>query len=426
MSDTASVLLREEGSLVEVPINHYESALIEEQVADKWQDILDLIVQIFNVPSALIMRIRDREIEVFEKSSNVDNPYEKNEKTELNLGLYCETAIGRDAMLEVVDSLSLSSWKDNPDVKLNMISYLGYPVKWPDGSFFGTLCVLDTCPREFESSYKELLNQFKYTLEKDLSLLTRTDELKRSLDMQEKYHDRVLELESRNISSRLVAEFAHEINTPLGIAITTATYMESQCRALSEKPGANKLDEALELLNRNLTNAARIVSSYRKAATDGKRGVREVFSLAEYIDSVFLIMKPELKRKDVSFHIEGDRNLKVDSFPGLIVQVLANLINNSIRHGFKKSEAHAITVYFERKDHVVRILYRDNGSGIPAEYAREIFNAYYRLDEKDEGSGLGLSITREIVEKSLGGTITCKGGSSGGAEFLIEIPRGEI
>ena len=71
-------------------------------------------------------------------------------------------------MLQVEDSLSDEKWKDNPDMKLNMISYLGFPLHWPDGAVFGTICALDSKPRFHTSKYQRLMNTFKQTIEADL------------------------------------------------------------------------------------------------------------------------------------------------------------------------------------------------------------------------------------------------------------------
>lgn len=109
--------------------------MIEQSVVEKWQDILDMITDILAVPSGLIMRLHANEIEVFAKSRNIENPYEVNEKASLGLGLYCETVIGTDQRLLVPDALDDKIWCDNPDVELDMIHYLGLPLKWPNGDF---------------------------------------------------------------------------------------------------------------------------------------------------------------------------------------------------------------------------------------------------------------------------------------------------
>jgi GAF domain-containing protein len=69
--------------------------------------------------------------------------------------------------LMVPNALEDADWKDNPDVKLNMINYLGVPLVWPDNTIFGTMCVLDSRTRHYTVAYQELLWQLKDLIESD-------------------------------------------------------------------------------------------------------------------------------------------------------------------------------------------------------------------------------------------------------------------
>ncbi|WP_051284096.1 GAF domain-containing protein [Desulforegula conservatrix] len=117
---------------------------IPKAVFEKWQNIVSLISVLINVPATLIMRIVESDITVFASNHNKHNPYHIGEKEHLSgSGLYCETVIKTKSGLLVPNALNDEKWKNNPDVKHNMISYLGYPVLYPDGTPFGTICVLD-------------------------------------------------------------------------------------------------------------------------------------------------------------------------------------------------------------------------------------------------------------------------------------------
>jgi GAF domain-containing protein len=90
----------------------------------------------------------------------------------LNTGLYCETVMKTRQPLLVPDALVEEEWKSNPDIKLGMISYLGFPIAWPDGHIFGTICVLDNKRNEYSEPYRKLLLQFREVLQADLRWLT--------------------------------------------------------------------------------------------------------------------------------------------------------------------------------------------------------------------------------------------------------------
>jgi formate hydrogenlyase transcriptional activator len=105
-------------------------------------------------------------------SESKGNPYKQDEVSSLNTGLYCETVMKTRQSLLVPDALQEEEWKSNPDIKLGMISYLGFPIAWPDGNIFGTICVLDNKKNEYSEPYRKLLLQFREVLQEDLRWLT--------------------------------------------------------------------------------------------------------------------------------------------------------------------------------------------------------------------------------------------------------------
>jgi diguanylate cyclase (GGDEF)-like protein len=165
------VFLREDAKAIEVAITDKLKPDIDKYLQEKWQKIINLLADFFNVPAALIMRITQHDMEVFLKSQNDDNPYPKNGKDHLMHGLYCETVIGRDNALLIKNALESEVWKSNPDVSLNMIAYYGLPLKWNDGTFFGTICTLDDKENDYDTKYRELLLTFKDIIEYDLFLI---------------------------------------------------------------------------------------------------------------------------------------------------------------------------------------------------------------------------------------------------------------
>ena len=114
---------------------------VPSEIVHKWQEIVNVVAEIVHVPSALVMRVEPPNIKVLVASESSGNPYERDEAASLNTGLYCETVMRTRESLLVPDALADEAWRSNPDVPLGMISYLGFPILWPDGEVFGTLCV---------------------------------------------------------------------------------------------------------------------------------------------------------------------------------------------------------------------------------------------------------------------------------------------
>ena len=154
---------------------------VPSEIVEKWQEIVDIIAEIVHVPSALVMKVEPPNIKVFVSSESNGNPYERDELAPLNTGLYCETVMKTRQSLLVLDALRDEEWKSNPDIKLGMISYLGFPVTWPDGQIFGTICVLDKKGNSYSELYRKFVLQCRDVLEADLSALARlSGELTRS------------------------------------------------------------------------------------------------------------------------------------------------------------------------------------------------------------------------------------------------------
>ena len=110
-----------------------EELKISSSILKRWQNTVDIIAELADIPAALIMRIIDDKIEVFMSSDSEGNPYHPGDKEYLNdSGLYCETVIKTKQKLLISNALEDEKWRNNPDVKLNMISYLGFPYPSPE------------------------------------------------------------------------------------------------------------------------------------------------------------------------------------------------------------------------------------------------------------------------------------------------------
>lgn len=123
------------------------------------------------------MKLNKENIEVFLSSNSIGNPYKVGSKEHFeNSGLYCETVIKTNNMLIVPNALEDPAWSNNPDVKLNMISYLGFPILYPDKRPFGTICALDNKTNPFSTEYINLLEKFRNYIQNSLKLISQNEE----------------------------------------------------------------------------------------------------------------------------------------------------------------------------------------------------------------------------------------------------------
>ncbi|SDL44293.1 GAF domain-containing protein [Halarsenatibacter silvermanii] len=146
---------------------------ISDELLSKWQNIINIIADLTGVSAGLIMKITPDSMEVFLKSQNKNNPYKAGDSETLGHGLYCETVISQNKELFIKKALEHEAWQDNPDIDLNMISYYGLPLNWPDGESFGTICILDNESMDLDQSSKKLMKKFKNVIEDDLDFLSK-------------------------------------------------------------------------------------------------------------------------------------------------------------------------------------------------------------------------------------------------------------
>ena len=155
-----------------IKINGVDELEISDALLKEWQSIVDLIARIAKVRAALIMRLQDQEIEVFVASKNGNHPYKPgNKECFSNSGLYCERVIKEGKMLLVPNASKSEEWKHNPDMKYRMKFYMGFPIRWPNGRFFGTICMLDDKENHFSQDMQDFMEKMRNLIEAYLNLL---------------------------------------------------------------------------------------------------------------------------------------------------------------------------------------------------------------------------------------------------------------
>ena len=185
---------------------------ISKETIAKWQRIVNLIARVANVPASLVMRTHEPYHSVFVSSFSDGNPYTPGCRFTLNEKLYCYGVLRNDGELTVEDATCDPEWVDNDDMEHGMRFYIGYPLKWPDGSIFGTICVLDTRRNKRALLFREGLQEFARVIEADLELLTEIDrraaletELQATLDqLEQRVADRTADLEDANAALRVL------------------------------------------------------------------------------------------------------------------------------------------------------------------------------------------------------------------------------
>ena len=280
---------------------------------------------------------------------------------------------------------------------------------------------------DLKSAFKEL-KTYKEQLE--VIVEERTQELTES-------QNKLNEAEKMAALGRLVAGLAHEINTPIGVAMTASSHINEQNKKVKKsvvdatltKPQLesylDQLDESANLVNANLFRAAELIADFKKVSVMTSHERKSTFNIAEVIENTLQTLQPVLTENNIELSVV--MNCKSDMYrdPANLIQTLNNLVLNSIHHGFEGSEdGNAIEVNVNEKCNKLIILYRDNGSGISAKVKQHIFEPFYTTKRNNGGTGLGMHIVYNMVTQGLGGEIEI-GSPARGAEFKLTIPLGD-
>lgn len=233
----------------------------------------------------------------------------------------------------------------------------------------------------------------------------------------------------------MVAGVSHEIGTPLGNSLVATTTLRARAQELDAEIAQGSLRrsslerflahcaEATRILESSLNRASGLLKSFKQVAVDEASGGRREFGLAEVVADVVLTMSPTLKRPPVEVAIEVPEDIRMDSFPGALSQVLANLIQNAALHGLEGAARGRVRVDGAARGERVVLRVADDGRGIPPEVIDRVFDRFFTTRAGKGGSGLGLHICRELVTGILGGTISVQSQSGAGATFTVELPR---
>jgi len=235
---------------------------------------------------------------------------------------------------------------------------------------------------------------------------------------------------------QLVAGVAHEINTPVGVALTASSYLGDRSRQIEQQLQADRMrrsdldsflsqtQEASRMIESNLARAAELVRNFKQVSVDRSSDDRRRFDLAASLTAVVDSLRLTWKRRPIQLTLNCPPAITLDSYPGALGQVITNLIQNALLHAFpdEASTGHMrIDVDMLGLGQLV-IRFADDGRGIAAGDLARIFEPFYTTRRAQGGSGLGLHIVFNLVTAKLGGRITVRSEPGAGTVFEMRLP----
>lgn len=307
----------------------------------------------------------------------------------------------------------------------------------PDGQPIAVCMAVDiTRQRRAENHIRRLNLELEHRVEaRTTELQAANAELNNALDNLNATMSQLVQSEKLAALGSLVAGIAHELNTPIGNALMAATTLQDFAREIHHQFEAGTIrksalqsflddaNSAAQITRRNLEKASELITSFKQVAVDQSSSQRRKFGLRELVDEILMTLRPVLRRSAVEIKIEIDPDIIMDSYPGPLGQILSNLINNSLIHGFDEGMPGEICVTATHTGDQITLAVRDNGKGISRDHIPKLFEPFFTTKLGRGGSGLGLHIVHNLVTELFGGRIHVDSVEGEGTTFTIMLDQ---
>jgi len=284
---------------------------------------------------------------------------------------------------------------------------------------------------ELKDAYLKINNN-KVLLEREVE--KQTKDLRSALESLNDAQEKVIESEKLASLGGMVAGVAHEINTPIGIIVTAASYLQDKTEELYKSYQENTMAKSMfstycenvlsttSLILSNSKRSSNLISSFKQVAVDQSSEEVRVFRMKKYINEILTSLHPNFKKTTHIVEVNCDESITVKSYPGAIAQILTNLILNSIKHGFENIPNGVISIDIYLENERIHFIYKDNGKGMSPEEVKKIYDPFFTTKRGKGGSGLGMHIVYNLVTQKLGGQISCTSSKNNGTTFLLDFP----
>jgi signal transduction histidine kinase len=268
----------------------------------------------------------------------------------------------------------------------------------------------------------------------ELRVNERTTELTAALSELKQTQHILIENEKLASLGAMVAGISHEMNTPIGNAITVSSSMHDQLETLATRIADGKLKrsdldkyvasslEMLALIQRSAERAGSLIGHFKQVAMDQTSERRRTFQLQEVVEHNLAALKPGFKHAPWKFDNQVPAEIICDTYPGPLGQVIANLIQNAVFHAFDGRTEGTVTISAGSDEGNIWLAVSDDGNGMSAATLAKAFDPFFTTKLGQGGSGLGLSICRRIATNVLGGHLELTSTQGIGTRCSLEFP----
>lgn len=288
---------------------------------------------------------------------------------------------------------------------------------------------------ELMTNQEELKKENEIRRDAEDSLRRKNTEIADSMETLKMAQNQLVESERMASLGGLVAGIAHDVNTPVGVSVTAASFLQDRLKTLktafddkklTSKTMSSFIEEAEQtttLLLSNLNRASDLVASFKQVAVDQTSEAERDVDMKEYIREVTQSLAPKFKKTKHRIDVECPEKLTIRCAPGAIAQIVTNMMMNSLIHGFESMNDGEIKMLIWDDEENVHIDYKDNGKGLSKEMLEKHFDAFFTTRRGKGGSGLGTHIMYNLVTQTLGGKIEAESEPGKGLSYHIIFPK---
>ncbi|RVU39945.1 HAMP domain-containing histidine kinase [Rheinheimera riviphila] len=279
-----------------------------------------------------------------------------------------------------------------------------------------------------------LSGDMQQILQSQTALMAAKEKTEQALQDLKQTQEALLQSEKQASLGALVSGVAHEVNTPLGIIITSVTCMHEQLHRIHKDMTAGKLTrqvlqdnvssllEAAQLITHNADRASQLVTNFKLLAKEQSTEAERSFDLSAYLTEVLQSLQPQLAKAHIELQMQLEPKITLVGMPGLFHQVLSTMVSNVIQHAYPRGEGGYCKVELYRQNQFLMLALSDGGQGIEHDQLKHVFDPFYTTQLGTGTSGLGLAIVHRIVRSNLCGQISVQSREQEGTRFEIQIP----
>ncbi|MCU7905730.1 MAG: HAMP domain-containing histidine kinase [Candidatus Thiodiazotropha sp. (ex Epidulcina cf. delphinae)] len=295
------------------------------------------------------------------------------------------------------------------------------------------IAILQDTSRQSNLVRKRYQDALAVLKEKDLALKKSNQRIEKDFDTLKRMQQELVEKEKMAALGLLVAGVAHEVNTPIGVAITSISTCNEAIRHLKKLYRAEDLsendlemfletaDESVRLVRESLDQAVRLIRSFKQISVDQNIDDIRQFDVCEYLSDIIRTFRSQLKKTKIQIDIECRQGMMVKTYPGSLAQILNNLLANVINYAYSPGQQGKVLIRVDLENDQLHLLFADEGKGMEEGIKERAFQPFVTTGRDKGGSGLGLNIVYNLVTQRFGGQIKLESQKGAGSRFFITL-----